>query len=139
MKPRNIIISIKPEYALKIIEGEKTIELRRKFPTKDIKGGIAIIYASSPVQKIIGYAVIEDVKKLSISLIWSEYNKQACVTKQFFNAYFKGLEEGFAIKLSQPIRLVEPIDIKQLKGKHSLSAPQSYRYVPAKILEVVEA
>ena len=139
MKPRNIIISIKPEYAQKIIGGEKTIELRRKFPTKDIIGGIAIIYASSPVQKIIGYAVIEDVKKLSISLIWSKYNKQACVTKQFFNAYFKGLEEAFAIKLSQPIRLIEPIDIKQLEEKHSLSAPQSYRYVPAKILEVVEA
>lgn len=69
-KPKNVIISIKPEYALKIISGEKTIEPRRKFPTDDIEDGIALIYASSPIQEIIGYAVIAKVKRLSINQLW---------------------------------------------------------------------
>lgn len=139
MEAKNIIISIKPEFALRIIEGEKTIELRRRFPINEVKGGIAIIYASSPIQKIIGYVVISEVEKLPISLIWDAYSKQACVTKRFFNKYFKGLEEGFAIKLSKPVKLTRPFDIKQLEAIYKFAAPQSYRYAPAKILEVLEA
>ncbi len=138
MESKNIIISIKPEFALRIIEGEKTIELRRRFPINEIKGGIAIIYASSPIQKIIGYVVISEVEKLPISLIWATYSKQACVKKRFFNKYFKGLEEGFAIKLSKPVKLACPFDIKQLETTYKFSAPQSYRYAPAEILEVLE-
>lgn len=139
MEPRNLIISIKPEYALQIIDGKKTIELRRKFPTENIKGGIAIIYASSPIQKIVGYAFIEDVKKLQLSSLWEKFNKQACVTKKFFNSYFKGVDEGFAISLSNPVKLHPPVDIKTLEGAYSFSPPQSYCYAPERILEAVEA
>lgn len=137
MIPKNVIISIKPKYALQIIEGKKTIELRRKFPTENIKGGIAIIYASSPIQKIVGYAFIEDVKKLSVSSIWEEFSKQTCVTKTFFNSYFNGLDEGFAIALSNPIKLRTPVDVKALEEEYRFSPPQSYRYASKRILEAV--
>lgn len=137
MQPRNVIISIKPEYALQIIEGKKTIELRKRFPTENIKGGIAIIYASSPLQKIVGYALIEDVKKLSVSSIWKEFGKQACVTKTFFNSYFSGVDEGFAIALSNPTKLPIPVDVKELEEECSFSPPQSYRYASERILEAV--
>lgn len=138
LESRNVIISIKPEFALRIIEGEKTIELRRRFPTNEVKGGIAIIYASSPIQKIIGYVVISEVEKLPVSQIWDIYSKEMCVKKRFFKEYFKGLTEGFAIKLSKPVKLTRPFDIKQLKATYKFSAPQSYRYAPAKILEALE-
>ena len=61
MEIKNVLLSIKPKFALQIIGGTKTIELRRKFPTDRVIGGIAIIYASNPLQKIIGYAHIENV------------------------------------------------------------------------------
>lgn len=139
LEPKNVIISIKPEYAVKIIEGIKTIELRRRFPTEDVKGGIAIIYASSPTKKIIGYAVIADVQKLPVGKMWEIYSKKACVTKKFFNSYFKGLEEGFAISLIKPVKMLSPLDVRELEEKFSISAPQSYRYASAQILEAVEA
>lgn len=138
-EPKSVIISIKPEYAVKIIEGEKTIELRRKFPTEEVKGGTAIIYASSPIKQIIGYAIIQDVQKLPISKMWKTYNKNACVTKNFFNSYFNGLDEGFAISLIQPVKILLPLDMKELERKFGISAPQSYRYASDQILEAVEA
>ncbi len=137
MGKRSLVISIKPEYAFKIIGGIKTIELRKKFPTDNIKGGMAIIYASSPTQEIIGYATIQEVQKLPVATIWDEFNKQSCVTKKFFNAYFKGNTEGFAISLSQPVKLEKPISIKDLEKKCSFSPPQSYLYASDQILKAI--
>lgn len=138
-KPRNVIISIKPEYALKIVSGEKTIELRRRFPVEGIQGGIALIYASSPLKEIIGYAVIESVQELAIDKLWKRCGKQACVKKDFFYSYFEGVETGFALRLQQPVELIEPLDIKRMKEEFLLSAPQSFRYAPDKVLDCVAA
>ncbi len=137
--PKNVILSIKPEYALSIIKGKKTIELRRKFPIENMGGGIAIIYASSPLKKIIGYASILEVRKLPIFSIWKIYKKQACVEKKFFNSYFEGLEEGFVIELKRPVELANPLESNALKKEHSFFAPQSYRYASDGILGAVRA
>jgi predicted transcriptional regulator len=136
--PKNVILSIKPEYALQIMEGKKTIELRRRFPVEDIIGGIAIIYASSPLQGIIGYAQIQSVTKLPLAAIWEKFSKEACVTKKFFDTYFNGLSEGFAITLSQPVKLKKPVSIQKLEKSYSFTAPQSYQYATEEILEAVE-
>lgn len=138
-KPKNVIISIKPIYALKIISGEKSIELRRKFPVVDIEGGIAVIYASSPIKGIIGYAIIENVRELPIDELWKKHNKQACVTKEFFYSYFNDIESGFALKLRKPVKLINPLDIRRMEEEFSLSAPQSFRYVPEKVLNSIAA
>ncbi|HCR70937.1 MAG TPA: hypothetical protein DIW23_05805 [Anaerolineae bacterium] len=136
-EPKNFIISIKPNYALKIIDGVKTVELRRRFPVDNIKGGKVIVYASSPIKEIIGYAIIESVEKLSVAKLWRKYNKEACVEKDFFNTYFEGVEEGYAVSLSHPVKLELPIDVKSLEKKYKISAPQSYCYASAKILKAI--
>ncbi|MES2676904.1 MAG: ASCH domain-containing protein [Pseudomonadota bacterium] len=137
MESRNLIISIKPEYAFKAVDGIKTIELRKKFPIDGIKNNLVIIYASSPVQQIIGYATIREVYKLPISSIWRKFNKQSCVTKEFFNSYFKGLDEGFAISLTDPVKLCKPIDIRILEKKCDFFPPQSYLYASKKMLKII--
>jgi Uncharacterized conserved protein len=139
VKPKNVIISIKPEYALKILSGEKTIELRRRFPVDQIEGGIAIIYASSPIKQIIGYAVIEKVEELSINKLWRSHGSSACVTKEFFYSYFDGIEKGFALSLLSPTRLEEPLDIRRMEDEFMVTAPQSYRYAPDKVLDCIAA
>ena len=134
VKPKNVMISVKPEYALKIISGEKTIELRRKFPVDHIEGGIALIYASSPIKKIIGYAVIEQVKELTLNSLWKTCGKQACVKKSFFTSYFNGLESGYGISLKDPKKLRVPLGIERMRSEFLFSAPQSFRYISDKEL-----
>lgn len=136
-EPKSVIISIKPEYALKIMTGEKTIELRRRFPVEDVEGGIAIIYASSPIKEIIGYAVIERVYELPINTLWEKYQDEACVSEDFFFDYFNGRDIGFALSLKEPTQLIEPLDIKRMEEEFFVSAPQSFRYAPEKVLNCV--
>lgn len=47
-----IVLAIKPEYAEKIFNGEKTVEFRRKLPNEEIE--VVYLYESSPVRKITG-------------------------------------------------------------------------------------
>lgn len=136
-KPKNVIISIRPEYALKIIAGEKTIELRRRFPVESVTGGTALIYASSPIKEIIGYTVIQEVQKLSIDDLWDSCHEQACVSKEFFYEYFDGVSEGYALILQQPVRLNKPVEMKRLKEEFLLSVPQSFRYAPDSVMDCV--
>lgn len=58
---RHIIFSVKPQYASEIMSGRKTVELRTRFATHAAVGRFAFIYASSPVQGMIGYARIAQV------------------------------------------------------------------------------
>ncbi len=136
---RSVIISVKPVYASKIISGEKTVELRRKFPADGVKNGTAFIYSSSPIKKIIGYTTIEEVINLPINDLWKQHGKQACVKKDFFYSYFDGLETGFALKLRQPIALLEPLKLRRMKEEFSVLPPQSFRYAPDKLLSYTTA
>lgn len=138
-KPKNVIISVKPEYALKIMSGEKTIELRRKFPVDHVEGGIALIYASSPIKKIIGYAVIDRVKEFSLNSLWKSCGKKACVEKAFFYSYFDGLEYGFGISLKNVKKMKTPLDIERMRNEFLFSAPQSFRYISDKELNKIAA
>lgn len=52
--PKTIIISIHPEYAEKILTGEKTYELRTRLPQD--KPERMIIYATAPVSAVVGTA-----------------------------------------------------------------------------------
>lgn len=136
--PKNVILSIKPEYAMAIIAGKKTVELRRKFPDSDITGGVVVIYASSPMKQIIGYAHIKGVERLTVSQIWRRFNKQACVSKDFFDLYFEDREEGYAIALEDPVELDTPLPLDMLASEYSFSVPQSFCYASPSILRALE-
>lgn len=53
-----VILSIKPEFVEKIINGEKKFEYRRKIFKKDVEK--VLIYASSPIKSVVGEFIVED-------------------------------------------------------------------------------
>ncbi|CAN0590793.1 unnamed protein product, partial [Ectocarpus sp. 12 AP-2014] len=53
---RDVVLSIRPKYSSRIIAGEKTVELRRRFPASAPKGTIAYIYSTSPERAMVGVA-----------------------------------------------------------------------------------
>jgi predicted transcriptional regulator len=66
----DFILSIKPEYATKIVEGLKKVELRRRFPYGTVTGARLYIYATVPIQAVIGYATIRGVERMPVEQIW---------------------------------------------------------------------
>jgi predicted transcriptional regulator len=129
MLARDIVISIRPDHARNIMDGRKTVELRRRFPASLGIGGLMLIYASSPEKALIGAARIEGVQRMSPARLWRRFRDQACVPEELFNSYFEGAAEGFGVMLGGVVRFNEPIPVSELKERFRFSPPQSYVYV----------
>lgn len=120
-----VILSIKPYYAKKILNGEKTYELRRTiFKNPNIKK--IIIYASSPISRIIGEFDIENIIHEELTQLWKTTKESSGVDKDFFDSYFKDKEKGYAIKVKSIKKYKESFDIKE---KYGIVAPQSFSYI----------
>jgi predicted transcriptional regulator len=128
--PRDFLFSIRPGYVKKIIDGTKTVELRRRFVTNPKPGSIAFIYSTSPVQAIVASADIMQVSRLPLEVIWQDYGPAAGVRRQDFDKYFAGLVEGYAIRLTNVRRLDPALSASALRDRFGFVPPQSFRYVP---------
>jgi predicted transcriptional regulator len=134
---RDVLVSIRPIYASKILDGQKTVELRRKFPEAAIVGATALIYSSSPVSAIVGRARIKHVLKLPVSRIWKEHGTAACISKDDFDAYFAGRKYGFAIFFEAVQALKKQLKAIDLDAQFGIVPPQSYRYVTHKCVALL--
>lgn len=120
-----VILSIKPIYAEKILNGEKTIELRKSiFKKNNIKK--VIIYASSPISKVIGEFEIESILHDEINELWKKTKKENGVDIEFFKQYFENKEKGYAIKIKNTKRYKVSYNIYE---KYGIKAPQSFSYL----------
>lgn len=134
---RDVVLSVKPEYSGKIVKGEKTVELRRRFPTSVGAGAIVLFYETSPTRAITGVAEIADVFTGSTNAIWKEFSKQACIARRDFDSYFAGTKNGFAIKLRGARRLPRALELKELRERFSFAPPQSFLYAPPQLREAL--
>lgn len=120
-----VVLSIKPEYAFKIFEGTKKFEFRKAiFKNKNVKS--VIVYASSPVQKVIGEFEIGEILNDDLDTLWNRTKKHSGITEDFFYEYFSEKEKGFAIRVKKKQKYTEP---KCLWSDFKLNPPQSFAYV----------
>lgn len=125
---RDMVLSIRPHYTAMIMEGKKTIELRRRFPLSAPKGTIAYIYSTSPIRALVGRAEISDVVKLPIKKIWQLYSKRASIKRSDFEGYFDGLSEGFALQFTNAQAFERPLHLAELRDRFGFEPPQSFLY-----------
>ena len=133
-----VILSIKPEYASKILDGTKKYEFRKAaFTCSDVS--CVVIYATKPVGKLVGEFDISSVDVDEPKSLWRRTKEFAGVKKSFFDQYFKDRARGVAIGVGEVRKYATPLDLNSLG--ENLTAPQSYRYVPAEHpqLELLQA
>jgi predicted transcriptional regulator len=98
LNPNASLISIRPEYAVSVLDGSKTVELRRRAP-RFSEGHILVVYVTAPVMAIMGAVEVAGVESRSPSAIWRQYGKEAKVTRVDFRRYFSGRDLAVAIRL----------------------------------------
>lgn len=119
-----VVLSIKPEFAFKIFDGTKKFEFRKSiFKNEKIK--TIIVYASSPVQQVIGEFEIEEVLNHDLSTLWDLTQEFSGISEKFYYEYFTNKEQGFAIKIKKTRKYRRP---KCLRADFNLSPPQSFAY-----------
>ena len=122
-----ILLSIKPDFAQRIFDGSKRYEFRRVlFRSESVT--TVVVYASSPVKRVIGEFTVGGVLKLGKQALWKKTKNHAGIEKRYFDLYFSGQCVAFAIKISRPERYSAPI---RLEHAFDFSRPpQSFRYLP---------
>ncbi|MDQ0422997.1 putative transcriptional regulator/DNA-binding XRE family transcriptional regulator [Peteryoungia aggregata LMG 23059] len=125
---RDVVLSIRPQYSEKILDGQKTVELRRRFPVSAPSGTVAYIYSTSPVRAIVGIAEIRDVLKLPVKQIWSEFEDAASIERGDFDNYFQGVDFGFVLMFEDVKPFSRPVPLSELREKYGFEPPQSFLY-----------
>ena len=119
-----VVLSIKPEFANKIFDGTKKYEFR-KVIFKNDKIKTIIVYASSPVQQVIGEFEIEKIINHDIDTLWGLTQRFSGISEEYFYQYFAEKEIGYAIKIKKTKRYKQP---KCLRTDYNLLPPQSFVY-----------
>lgn len=126
-------LPIKPEYARRIVAGEKRFEFRKAnfaTPVSHI-----VIYASTPVKMIIGVAEVTSVDISSPSATWENTKHAAGISRSAFREYFYGKKQACAIvfdKVHALNRWLSPDEIVE-----GFKIPQSFVYVKPPFLKRV--
>ena len=126
---RDLLLSVRPIYAEKIVRGAKTVELRRRFPVTVGSGSIVLIYATSPERAIVGRARVGSINRMPLATLWREHGNAACVEREDFDDYFNGLATGIAILLTDVARFRSALPAVELLKRFGFRPPQSFMYL----------
>lgn len=121
-----VLLSIKPEFAEKILNGTKRYEFRKQNFSKNVE--TVVIYATKPVGKIVGEFKLKAVLEGTPEQIWQQTEKFSGIHKYFFDVYYRNRKKAYALQTEDVVRYAEPLEPKDFMA--DFVAPQSYRYIP---------
>src|SRR5690606_690743 len=119
-------LSIKPEYAEKILSGEKRYEFRRCIP-RAANVNTVVIYATLPVGKVVGEFKVERIISEQSQDLWDRTKDHAGITRDYFDEYFAGKDHCHAFEVRSPRRYVKPKPLTHFLENGI--APQSFCYL----------
>ncbi|HBE79928.1 MAG TPA: hypothetical protein DDW65_19435 [Firmicutes bacterium] len=118
-----VILSIKPEYALKIFDGEKQVEYRRRRIKNASK---VIVYVTKPVGKVLGEFEVDDILCADPEDLWEQTSHIGGISKKAYFEYFKDTNRAFALEIKNVRRYEKERELKDYGLK---MAPQFFCYV----------
>ena len=122
----NVILSIRPNFCQLIFDGQKKYEYRKRvFARSDVDK--VYIYATKPICRIVGYFTIDEVIEDSPNNMWKTTHEGSGISKEYFDAYFRGCDMAHAIAIGEVVKFDTPIDPKEVIK--NFTAPQNYMYV----------
>ena len=119
-----VLMSIKPKFSKKILDGTKTFELRKKIFKEKIEK--VIIYESSPTKKVVGEFIIDKIISDTPQNIYSNYKECLGIAEKEYFEYFKDTNIAHAIKIKKVIKYDKELTLKDF---NIIKAPQSYQYM----------
>lgn len=120
----NVILSIKPQYAWAILNGEKKVEFRKNLFKKKVNK--VFIYSSAPDQLLIGYFSVKHIDIDSPLRLWKKYAAVGCIEKKDFFNYYLNKPQGISLIIDEVVKFKKPIEPSRIFEK--FYPPQSYQY-----------
>lgn len=125
---RVALLSIHPRHATAILDGYKTVELRRTRLPSDVSH--VVVYATSPLKTVLGWFEVDAIERDRPWRLWERHGSGTGITRSEFRSYFNGAVEGTAIFVRKVVTLKEPLELDALGPS---PAPQSFRYLDSSL------
>jgi type I restriction enzyme S subunit len=124
----NALLAIKPEFARKILSGEKSYEFRRTTFKDATAVDFIYLYSSSPEKRIVGGFVSDRVVEGRPENLWELFGDTSGIEdRDRFMDYFDGTETGYAIQIDRAYEFDEPVDPKEVFD--DFVPPVSFNYL----------
>lgn len=124
--PTSVLLSIRPEFVEKIFTGLKRYEFRRViFKSQTVSK--VVIYASHPVQRVVGEFQVGGILALRREQLWRRTKEHSGIAKAYFDEYFGDKGIAYAIKIQGAVRYPQSLALKNLCP--SAKPPQSFMYL----------
>lgn len=130
---RVALLSIRPEYARAIFDGQKTVEFRRAPIASDVD--TVLVYATLPVGHIVGWFTVRRVRESTPSALWRRFSSVAGIGRSAYFEYFDGATRAYGIEIETVTPLAHPVPLERLAP--GLRAPQSVQYLPAAAVQAL--
>ena len=109
---RIALMAIHPNFAEAILDGTKTVEFRKRAPASDIR--TVLIYATSPVQAIVGSFEIGQIITSDPGSVWDAFGDAGVIGALDFDSYYKGSSAAVAITVGATERFERPVPLAEL-------------------------
>ena len=128
---RALFISIRPQFVEAILDGTKTVELRRTRPNVEI-GSLIIFYSSSPTRAIVGWASLAGMLEGTPDQMWGAHGERAAIAENEYDLYFAGTDAAYGLELEDVVQAPEPVPLASIRTL-GIEPPQSWRYLPSEL------
>ncbi len=119
-----ILLSVKPQYAHKLIDGTKKFEYRKHLPLRKVSK--ILVYSSYPEKKVIGELEVVGTVSMKKTPLWEKTKTYSGITRDEFRKYFQGCTLAYAFALGKSTKYEKPFELSDYNISH---APQSFLYI----------
>lgn len=143
-----LLISLHPQHSKNILDGKKTIELRKVSPKHELPDFLpsgkfncnrilfpgftqVLIYEVKPTAAIVGIVKPVEILEKTCSE-WHKFTSELCLSMYDIEEYLGG-RCGYGIKLKDPQK-INPIPLPKMK-ELKINPPQCYRYLSNELVD----
>lgn len=108
------ILSIKPEFAYRILAQTKSIELRRSAMGL-AKDDIVLFYISAPDQCLGGWFRIAEIEVRGVEDMWNRHHEQLGIDYNRYLSYFEGVAMATGLHVGELYPLDPVIPLQQIR------------------------
>lgn len=131
-----LFLSVKPKFARAILEGRKTVEVRRKFP--QVPGGtVVVLYSSSPEKAVLGTVRLKQTTRVDPGAVWEMYGECIAIERDALAHYLDGAAASTVLEVEDPQTWARPVALSTLRELLGVEPPQSFRYLAPEQLEII--
>jgi predicted transcriptional regulator len=109
-----VILSIKPEYARRIADGTKTIELRRSSMGLE-PDDVVLVYISTPEQRFAFWFRIDRIESLGVEEMWHRYQERLGIEREPYLVYFADASTATGLHVGEVRRLTPEISLAEVR------------------------